>query len=58
MLCKGSLPRNTRFFSLTALMRMRYQAVGDNNNNSLLELSCSYKKNWINEYFTMDRIKL
>ena len=27
MLCKGSLPRNTRFFSLAAQMRMRYQAV-------------------------------
>jgi hypothetical protein len=30
MLCKGSLPRDTRFFSLAAQMRMRYQAVGDN----------------------------
>ena len=31
MLCKGSLPRNTRFFSLAMqLMRMRYQAVDDN----------------------------
>jgi hypothetical protein len=27
MLCKGSFPRNTWFFSLAAQMRMRYQAV-------------------------------